>query len=161
MEKDRGSLVIKPHHLLDIFKLYGRGVETFVPDDKYKHDFYGVGNRVIENRIGTVRFTCGCDDICGPCVCLKEGLCGDTFFYEGIEHGKNSYNEALDRGLMERLGLESGRGYEFSDIVDLLCEKLDLELIRFVWQDRGSEENQSRYEDTRRGLERLCLGGAF
>lgn len=43
MEKDRGSLVIKPHHLLDIFKLYGRGVETFVPDDKYKHDFYGGG----------------------------------------------------------------------------------------------------------------------
>lgn len=72
---------------------------------------------MVGNRIKTVMFTYGCDDICGPCVCLKEGVCGDTFCYEGIEHGKNSYNEILDKRLMDRMGLEFGGVYEFSAVV--------------------------------------------
>lgn len=151
---DRISLTVKPHHLLDIFKLYGKGVEAFAPDEKYRHDFYAVGNRVIENRIGKVRFTWGCDDICKPCVCLKQNICSDTFLYGGTEYDKNSYNEALDRRLIDRLGLDVETEYEYTGIVDLICEKLDPELIEFVWQDRSREENKARYEDTRRGIEK-------
>ena len=33
-------IVIKPHHLLDIFKLYGKGIENFIPDKNYNHNFY-------------------------------------------------------------------------------------------------------------------------
>lgn len=39
----------KPHHLIDIIKLYGAGVEHFVPDELYQHDFYKVANLMIEN----------------------------------------------------------------------------------------------------------------
>ena len=42
-------IVIKPHHLIDIMKLYGAGVEHFVPDELYQHDFYKVANHIIEN----------------------------------------------------------------------------------------------------------------
>ena len=38
------DIVIKPHHLLDIFKLYGKGIENFVPDKNYNHNFYFIGN---------------------------------------------------------------------------------------------------------------------
>lgn len=154
---DRAGLVIKPHHLLDIFKLYGKGVEKFVPDERYNHDFYRVGNRVIENRVRSVEFTCGNDDICRPCVCLKQGVCGDRFVYRGVEHNKNSYNEELDRRLIDRLGLEAGREYEFTDIIDLLNGNLSLDLIGFVWSGKSCEENESRYEDTRRGIEKYLL----
>lgn len=74
---------------MDIFKLYGRGVERFAPDEKHGHDFYVVGNSVIDSRVGEVRFTYGSDDICRPCVCLRQGVCGDRFMYGGEEHNKN------------------------------------------------------------------------
>jgi hypothetical protein len=40
---------IKPHHFLDIIKLYGRGIEKFVPDQDYHHHFYAVANEIIKN----------------------------------------------------------------------------------------------------------------
>lgn len=27
-------IIIKPHHFMDIIKLYGSGIEVFVPDEK-------------------------------------------------------------------------------------------------------------------------------
>lgn len=158
MEVERLSLLIKPHHLLDIFKLYGRGVERFVPDEKHRHDFYVAGNRVIGNKVGEVRFTYGNDDICKPCVCLRQGVCGDRFVYGGAEYSKNQYNEELDRRLIDRLGLETDKGYKFSDVVPWIYGKLSLDLIEYVWRDREREENESRYEDTRRGMEKYLTG---
>lgn len=50
-------IVIKPHHLIDIMKLYGAGVEHFVPDESYQHDFYKVANCIIENLDTELQFT--------------------------------------------------------------------------------------------------------
>ena len=50
-------IVIKPHHLLDIFKLYGKGIENFIPDKNYNHNFYLIGNAVIRNEVNKIRFT--------------------------------------------------------------------------------------------------------
>ena len=33
------SILIKPHHFIDIIKLYGSGIDRFVPDEKMGHDF--------------------------------------------------------------------------------------------------------------------------
>ena len=47
MEKEecRGDeIIIKPHHFIDIIKLYGAGIERFVPDEPMGHDFYKVAN---------------------------------------------------------------------------------------------------------------------
>ena len=43
------SILIKPHHFIDIIKLYGSGIDRFVPDEKMGHDFYKVANEIIEN----------------------------------------------------------------------------------------------------------------
>lgn len=29
------SILIKPHHFIDIIKLYGSGIDRFVPDEKW------------------------------------------------------------------------------------------------------------------------------
>lgn len=29
------SITIKPHHFMDIIKLYGAGIKTFIPDEKW------------------------------------------------------------------------------------------------------------------------------
>ena len=65
-------IVIKPHHLLDIFKLYGKGIENFIPDKNYTHNFYLIGNAVIRNEVNKIRFTYSYD--CAiPCAgaCTK------------------------------------------------------------------------------------------
>lgn len=90
------DITIKPHHLLDIFKSYGKGIEKFVPDEKYNHNFYFIGNAVIDNEIDNVEFTFGFDDICKPCNYLKENICIDEFYYNDNVYQKNNYNEKLD-----------------------------------------------------------------
>ena len=42
------EILIKPHHFVDIIKLYGSGIEVFVPDEKMGHDFYKVANEIIK-----------------------------------------------------------------------------------------------------------------
>lgn len=150
---DKINIMIKPHHLLDIFKLYGKGIEVFVPDEKFHHDFYAVANGVIENRVGTVQFTYGYDDICKPCICLQNHVCTDTFSYHDIVHDKNAYNEMLDKKLIRLLGLDTDTAYEFSAVIHLLHRKLNLELINAVWDENSPGENKSRYDNTKKGLE--------
>lgn len=148
------NLTIKPHHLLDIFKLHGKGIETFVPDEKFRHDFYAIANAIMEYRINTITFTYGYDDICRPCICLKNNLCTDTFSYHNIVHNKNTYNEKLDKRLIHLLSLDTDHAYDFFEIIHLFHHKLNPELIHTVWEANSPEENKARYNDTRNGLDK-------
>lgn len=149
------DITIKPHHLLDIFKLYGKGIEKFVPDEKYDHNFYFVGNAVVGNEIDKVEFTYGCDDICKPCNYLKQNICIDTFSYNDIIYQKNDYNEKLDITLIRLLDIEFNKVYKFKDIIKLLDNKLDLELINLVWHGCNEKENEIRYHFTREGINKF------
>ena len=51
------TILIKPHHFIDIIKLYGAGIEKFVPDEKMGHDFYKVANMIIDNPLITLKLT--------------------------------------------------------------------------------------------------------
>ena len=90
------DIVIKPHHLLDIFKLYGKGIENFIPDKNYNHNFYLIGNAVIRNEVNKIRFTYSYDDICKPCYYLKNSVCNDYFSVNGVDINKNKYNRPPD-----------------------------------------------------------------
>lgn len=61
------SILIKPHHFIDIIKLYGSGIDRFVPDEKMGHDFYKVANEIIDNPSVDLKLTIDGDDICKPC----------------------------------------------------------------------------------------------
>lgn len=58
---------IKPHHFMDIIKLYGSGLNEFIPDQVYQHDFYLVANEIVNNHQVELTLTDGEDDICRPC----------------------------------------------------------------------------------------------
>lgn len=45
------DIIIKPHHLLDILKLYGKGIEKFVPDINHEHDFYKIANMIVSKEL--------------------------------------------------------------------------------------------------------------
>ncbi len=66
------KIIIKPHHFMDVIKLYGKGIEVFVPDKKMGHDFYKVANEIISNKNITLQLTIDADDICKPCKSHKE-----------------------------------------------------------------------------------------
>ena len=149
------DITIKPHHLLDIFKSYGKGIEKFVPDEKYNHNFYFIGNAVIDNEIDNVEFTFGFDDICKPCNYLKENICIDEFYYNDNVYQKNNYNEKLDIRLIRLLNIEFNKTYEFKDMIKLLYNNLSLELINLVWYSCNQKENEIRYHFTREGINKF------
>lgn len=146
------DIIIKPHHLLDIFKLYGRGIEEFVPDEKFNHNFYYIGNAVIQNKIDKIKFTYEKDDICKPCKYLIEGTCSDSFKYEDVFYSKNKYNEKIDTKLLRALNLDIHTAYTFKKIVILLNDQLTQELINIVWYNNTREENTVRYTYTKSGI---------
>lgn len=148
------NLTVKPHHLLDIFKLHGKGIDRFVPDAKFHHDFYAIANAIMENRVNTIQFTCGYDDICKPCIRLRNKICTDTFSCNGMVHDKNSYNETLDKKLLHILNLNADTIYDFKDILHLLHARLNFDLIHKVWNEHSQEENTSRYDYTKKGLDK-------
>lgn len=151
------NIIIKPHHLLDIFKLYGKGLENFIPDKKYNHDFYLIGNSVIENKVDEIQFTHNHDDICKPCKYLKNNICIDRFSYNNIIYGKNDYNEKLDIRLIHLLGIDDNKTYKFKDIIYLINKKISLELINLVWYSSNKEDNEIRYNFTKKGIEKYIL----
>ena len=147
------DIVIKPHHLLDIFKLYGKGIENFIPDKNYNHNFYLIGNAVIRNEVNKIRFTYSYDDICKPCYYLKNSVCNDYFSVNGIDINKNKYNEKLDIRLMELLNLKFDEIYEFKNIIKLLNNEVSLTLINLAWYSSNQEDNKIRYKLTKKGIE--------
>ena len=90
-------MVIKPHHFMDIIKLYGGGIQVFVPDTDYGHDFYRAANEIIGNHRIQIKVTSGADDICGPCRFLgSDKTCTDCISHIKGIRSKNSYNKMLD-----------------------------------------------------------------
>ena len=92
---------IKPHHLLDILKLYGKGRDIFVPDKKYGHDFYRVANLIVQNNISKIIFTKYEDDICLPCKYNVNQKCSDNV--EGSNNNKQLHNLKIDTQLIQDL----------------------------------------------------------
>ena len=155
LEKNINNMdfVIKPHHLLDIFKLYGKGIENFVPDKNYNHNFYFIGNAVIRNEVNKICFTYSYDDICKPCYHLKNSVCSDYFSADGVDINKNEYNEKLDIRLMKLLNLKFDEIYEFKDIIELFNSEVSLKLINLAWYSSNQDDNKIRYELTKKGIE--------
>lgn len=150
------SIVIKPHHLLDILKLYGKGIENFVPDINYEHDFYITANMVVQGRVKYLKFTRNCDDICKPCRYCKIEKCSDVVtFLDG--YSKDQYNKEIDDKLLEILGLSFDITYSFSDILILISKELNYHLFKMVWEKEQEDAIQFRNAFTIMGTYKLLV----
>jgi len=138
-------IVIKPHHLLDIFKLYGAGLEKFIPDPLYGHDFYKIGNLILKNPKTRVKFTSGSDDICKPCKFNKNGNCIDVVWGNPIKYlSKNLWNKTIDQRLMETLSITEGAEMTAIDYCNLALKKIDEDSIKKIWKERPGIETRNR-----------------
>lgn len=137
------NIVIKPHHLLDILKLYGKGIENFIPDIEYEHNFYKIANMVVNGQIKFIKFTRDSDDICIPCKYCKSGRCSDVVaFLDG--YSKDQYNKEIDDKLLEILGLHFNMDYSFENILELLSKELNYYLFEKVWTHEQEDAIQFR-----------------
>ncbi|WP_373140124.1 DUF1284 domain-containing protein [Beduini massiliensis] len=137
-------MIIKPHHFLDIIKLYGAGIEHFVPDTQMNHDFYKAANEIISNPQTTLILTKEADDICQPCIKLKQGVCADPLTkYCGFSL-KDDYNKALDQRMLEQFDLDETTQYSATELCQIIYK--NIEKIFMVWREEEKEAVQKRYD---------------
>ena len=127
-------ITIKPHHFLDIIKLYGKGIEVFVPDKKYIHDFYKIGNIILKNKRSLLTLTLGYDDICRPCVYLKDGKCTDAINDHGPYTLKEEWNRTIDTRLFMALDLKEGEKITAIDFCYIVQNKLN---VFKIWKEES------------------------
>ena len=118
------SILIKPHHFIDIIKLYGSGIDRFVPDEKMGHDFYKVANEIIDNPSIDLKLTIDGDDICKPCKKYHE-QCIDPLTHIKLYNLNDDYYTAKQ-----------------------LCSIIqnNKEYIFEVWDEEDNEVTKKRYE---------------
>lgn len=113
------SILIKPHHFIDIIKLYGSGIDRFVPDEKMGHDFYKVANEIIDN----------------PSVDPLTHIQGYT--------SKDVYNKTLDKRIIKLYNLND-EYYTAKQLCSIIQN--NKEYIFEVWDEEDNEVTQKRYE---------------
>ncbi len=147
------TIIIKPHHLLDVFKLYNRGVYPLTPDLNYEHDFYLIGNLILDGKVDMVSLTIHSDDICKPCKHNKTGICMDSLEIDSFDK-KEEYNRFIDKNLLQQFQLEEDLSYDLDKLLNLMTRKLSLELISEVWCYNSKEDNELRFVNTLNGIEK-------
>jgi hypothetical protein len=147
------DITIKPHHYLDILKLYGGGIENFVPDEVYKHDFYHVGNIILCNPHIILNLRIGADTICKTCIFSKNGVCTDYVqMIDDKKVKKEEWNKTIDQRILKNIGLKEGVEITALALCFLYLDKLKPSIIREIWAERPTTETEQRIVYTIGGL---------
>lgn len=150
------KIFLKPHHFLDIIKLYGSGVGKFIPDKKYGHDFYRIGNVVLKNPKILVCLTIGEDDVCKPCKFLKKDKCADLVSETLGYCLKQKWNETIDKRILKTLELKEGDQLTAIKLCQLTKDKLKVADIREIWKEKPTKDVKNRIKNLMSGLEKYC-----
>jgi len=148
------EILMKPHHFLDIIKLYGAGLEKFIPDIERGHDFWKIGNMVLENPDLIFRLTAGNDSICVPCKFNEKEKCIDVVEIDLGEMPKDEFNKAIDGNIFRKLGIEEGAVFSAREFCRLAKEKLGKEDIFEIWNQKSEAETEKRCEMLFAGFEK-------
>lgn len=146
-------IIMKPHHFMDIIKLYGAGIETFVPDEAYKHDFYLKANEILNEHQIMIQTTIDEDDICSPCIHIgDDGLCKDGINHiEGIT-SKDKWNKIIDHRIIKYSGISFAKVYTAQEYCHILYSIR--EHISDIWLEETSEAKDSRYNNFCKGAKK-------
>ncbi|MEG0698816.1 MAG: DUF1284 domain-containing protein [Erysipelotrichaceae bacterium] len=146
-------ITIKPHHFIDIVKLYGSGIESFIPCPDFNHDFYKVANAIISDLSIPLKLTTAGDDICKPCNRYDGTVCTDPLSGIPVYTKKESYNHELDSRILSILNLSTSNTYTAKEFLALLYKHSDI--IFLVWIEEKDEITNKRNELFRKGCEKL------
>lgn len=148
-------ITIKPHHLIDIIKLYGAGIEHFVPDEAFQHDFYKVANTILEDIDTPLQFTIIGDDICRPCNRFKNSRCSDPLNSIKGFTAKDTYNQEIDSRLLNLLHLDVNSNYTVRQFIEYLSNHTDI--IFQVWLEEDNELSERRNQLLQAGLKKMLM----
>ncbi len=136
------TIVIKPHHLIDVLKLHGAGIDKFVPDVAYQHDFHTIANYVVNGKVKDIIFTIGEDDICRPCIHNKDHHCGDIVYNKS----KEEHNIAIDNSLIKLLSLPVNVKISSDEVWVIFKDKLTLPVYREAWPHVSEGDIEARFK---------------
>ena len=148
---NNSKIFLKPHHFLDIIKLYGLGLNFFVPDPRYGHNFYKVGNLILKNPQIGIFLTTKADDICKPCKFLKNGKCQDKM-KNFINSSKEEWNQIIDKRILNNLNLDKGDSLTPFELCQLASRKLTPKIISKIWRERSEKGTKKRIKYLLKGL---------
>lgn len=135
---------IKPHHFIDIIKLYGAGINNFVPDKNYQHDFYLIANSIIKNHDSVLKLTIDEDDICTPCKYINSsGICIDTITHLSCTNSKDEWNKTLDKRILEYLNLSTEKNYTANELCNIIFSN-SLKIYD-IWKEEELQKKEDRY----------------
>jgi len=148
------TLSIKPHHFLDIIKLFGSGLDKFVPNVEYGHDFWKVGNEILENPNVQLELTLDNDAICVPCKFSSGLICTGVTLVDSKEISKDEWNKLIDQRLLDIFGLKSGAKLSALELCKRAKEKVNRENIFAVWKEKPVEITEKRANFLMLGIEK-------
>ena len=145
-------LIIKPHHFLDLICDMAANNGNFEYLSPYGHGMHKCGNLLANGKINTITFTAGADDVCMPCIKLKDGICTDIFNEETTKRygmdKKHDYNMGLDTRFINVLPdvFVPDTILNIDDVYKKLKDALTPEIILLNWP------KDNRVELTIKGL---------
>lgn len=142
-------ITIKPHHFMDIIKLYGSGIDIFVPDERMGHDFYKIANAIITHQEVFISLTIDADDICEPCRKCVQGVCCDNLPKELGNIKKDDYNKMLDQRILKYYNLNPKKQYTAFELCQMMSKSS--QNIFDVWKEEQDDLTKKRYD-------LFCLG---
>lgn len=146
---------VKPHHLLDIIKLYGAGLDRFVPDPNHHHDFFRIGNITLKHPETIVKFTLGSDAVCTPCKFNQNDCCLDKVVGNPPPYqSKGVWNKTIDKRLMKILSIKENEEMTMRDYCQLAFEKLNPSNMKKIWKERPTQETANRTKFLFAGLQK-------
>jgi len=148
-------ITIKPHHFIDIIKLYGAGITVFVPDEIMGHNFYKIGNQILNDKETKLKLTIKEDDICLPCQVFDGKKCTDALSHIPGFTLKNTYNSTLDQRIISILSLDTTTIYTARNLCSLIKEQSSI--IFKVWKEEANDITKPRYELFNKGANQYVI----
>ena len=136
------SLHVQVTSYIDIIKLYGSGIEKFIPDEKMGHDFYKVANEIISNPSVTLELTIYGDDICKPCKKYQNKCIDDLTHIPGYV-SKDTYNMTLDKRIIALYNLKDKK-YTAKQFCSIIFD--NKENIFKIWSEEDNSVTEKRFE---------------
>ncbi len=150
-------LKLRPHHILDIVRNIGH--ERKLEPHPFGHDLHRITQRITENVNQDLLLVVSADDICLPCDKLTEGLlCTDVLPQCEDKPSKQTYNDALDRKVLDYLNLQEGIKLTVREYLNIVKDKLDgIEKIC----THPKEDEKYRRDGLKKGLVKLGILSEF
>ncbi len=149
------QITIKPHHFMDIIKLYGAGIEVFERDLNYCHDFYRIGNIIIQQPDVMIKTTIHADDICVPCKYYADrslGICMDHISHIENIASKDDWNKIIDQRIIETAQIDLNQQYKAAEYCNMLYRIGDN--IFDIWREDDTVKTHRRRELFKLGAEK-------